>query len=188
VRTAAGTETAPAPPPPATNGFVTVPVNGLKNGAANLSMSWSLYDANLNPRISQYSQPSSASATAQDGLIAAELLQISLSDGGKIVAQYTGGRQEVVAQIALASIPNPDSLAGAGDNNFEVTSRTAEPTIGTADSGGRGKILSGSLEASTVDIAKEFTNLIVYQRGYQANSRVITTLDELSQETINLKR
>src|SRR6185295_10093242 len=172
----------------ATNGVVVVPVTGLKNGAADLTMNWSLYDPNVSPRISQYSQTSSASVTAQDGLVAADLLHISLSDGGDIVATYTGGRQSIVAKIALASIPNPDSLAGAGDNNFEATSSTAEPTIGTSDSGGRGKILSGSLESSTVDIAKEFTNLIVYQRGYQANSRVITTLDELSQDTINIKR
>src|SRR5262249_54822575 len=143
---------------------------------------------NFLPRVSQYAQPSSASATNQDGLVAADLLQISLSDGGAIVAQYTGGRQAVVAQMALASIPNPDSLAAVGDNNFETTFRTAQPTIGTADTGGRGKIIAGSLEASTVDIAKEFTNLIVYQRGYQANSRMITTLDEISQDTINLKR
>jgi flagellar hook protein FlgE len=62
------------------------------------------------------------------------------------------------------------------------------PAIGVPGTGGRGQILGGSTEASTVDIAKEFTNLIVYQRGYQANTRVITTADEISQETINLKR
>jgi len=183
-----GILTSPAAPPPATNGVIAVTATGLKDGAADLAMNWSFYDANFKPRLSQYSQASSASATNQDGLVAANLLQISLADGGTIIAQYTGGRQEVVAQLALASIPNPDSLAAVGDNNFEVTFLTAQPTIGTADTGGRGKIIAGSLEASTVDIAKEFTNLIVYQRGYQANSRMITTLDEISQDTINLKR
>jgi len=115
-------------------------------------------------------------------------VQISLGDGGQIVAQYSDGRQQVVAQIALASIRNPDSLISVGGNNFLASALTSEPTIGAANAGGLGQILSGSLEASTVDIAKEFTNLIVYQRGYQANSKVITTLDELSQETINIKR
>jgi flagellar hook protein FlgE len=69
-----------------------------------------------------------------------------------------------------------------------LSSRTALPAIGVSGTGGRGTILGGAVESSTVDIAREFTNLIVFQRGYQANTRVITTVDELSQETINLKR
>jgi flagellar hook protein FlgE len=75
-----------------------------------------------------------------------------------------------------------------GNNNYQVSARTATPAVGLPNTGGRGDIVGGAIEASTVDIAKEFTNLIVLQRGYQANSRVITTVDELSQETINLKR
>jgi len=75
-----------------------------------------------------------------------------------------------------------------GDNNYQLSARSALPAIGLPNTGGRGTVLGGAVESSTVDIAKEFTNLIVYQRGYQANSRVITTVDELSQETINLKR
>jgi flagellar hook protein FlgE len=88
----------------------------------------------------------------------------------------------------VALIANPSSLSGVGSNMFRVTSETASPTFGTAGTGGRGKIKAGALEASTVDMAREFTNLIVFQRGYQANSRVITTADEMSQETLNLKR
>jgi flagellar hook protein FlgE len=75
-----------------------------------------------------------------------------------------------------------------GNNNYQVSARTASPAIGPSETGGRGSILGGAIEYSTVDIAREFTNLIVLQRGYQANSRVVTTVDELSQETINLKR
>ena len=183
-----GNLTAPAPPPPAANGVVAVTIPAFTNGAAALNPKWSLYDASFKPRVTQYSQPSAASATAQDGLVASSPVQVSLADGGQIVAQYSDGRQQVVAQIALASIRNPDSLISVGGNNFLVSALTSEPTIGAANAGGLGQILSGSLESSTVDIAKEFTNLIVYQRGYQANSKVITTLDELSQETINIKR
>ena len=90
--------------------------------------------------------------------------------------------------LAIASIRNPQSLIAAGNNNFQASAKTALPAIGLPDSGGRGKVVGGSLEASTVDIAKEFTNLIVYQRGYQVNSRVVTTADDISQETVNLKR
>jgi flagellar hook protein FlgE len=88
----------------------------------------------------------------------------------------------------MASIRNPESLVAVGDNNFQVSARSALPAVGVPGSGGRGTILGAAVESSTVDIAKEFTNLIVLQRGYQANTRVITTVDEISQETINLKR
>ena len=68
-----------------------------------------------------------------------------------------------------------------------MSARTATPAIGLPNTGGRGDIVGGAIESSTVDIAREFTNLIVYQRGYQANARLVTTADEISQETINLK-
>jgi flagellar hook protein FlgE len=88
----------------------------------------------------------------------------------------------------MASVRNPESLIAAGNNSYQLSARSALPAIGLPGTGGRGSILGGAIESSTVDIAREFTNLIVLQRGYQANSRVITTVDELSQETINLKR
>jgi flagellar hook protein FlgE len=88
----------------------------------------------------------------------------------------------------MASVRNPESLVSVGDNNYQLSARSALPAIGRPGTGGRGTILGGAVESSTVDIAREFTNLIVLQRGYQANTRVITTVDEISQETINLKR
>jgi flagellar hook protein FlgE len=77
-------------------------------------------------------------------------------------------------------------LIAAGNNNFQTSALTAPPSVGLPNTGGRGDIVGGSTESSTVDIAREFTELIVLQRGYQANSRVVTTVDQLSQETINL--
>ena len=79
-----------------------------------------------------------------------------------------------------------NTLIASGNNTFQLSARTATPTIGTPGTGGRGNIVGGRIEASTVDIATEFTNLIVYQRGYEANSRVVNTADQLSQDTINL--
>ena len=111
-----------------------------------------------------------------------------MSDGGKILAQYSDGTQQVVAQLALAGISNPDSLIAAGNNEFVVGAGTASPTVGAAETGGRGKISGGALEGSTVDIAREFTNLIVFQRSFQANGKVITTLDQISQDLLNLKQ
>ena len=86
----------------------------------------------------------------------------------------------------MATIRNPDSLIAAGNNNYQLSARSALPAVGLPGTGGRGAVKGGAIEASTVDIATEFTNLIVYQRGYEANSKVVTSVDELSQTTINL--
>lgn len=88
----------------------------------------------------------------------------------------------------MATIRNPESLVASGDNNYELGANTALPAIGVPNTGGRGDVIGGAIEASTVDIATEFTNLIVFQRGYEANAKVITTIDQLSQDTINLKQ
>jgi flagellar hook protein FlgE len=173
--------------PASTDAMPKVDITGLANGAGDMSLTWNLYDSAA-PRVTQYAQPSSVSANAQNGSPAAQLVRVGLADGGKILAQYSNGEQAVVGQVAMASIRNPESLIAMGNNNYQLSARSALPAIGLPGTGGRGSILGGAVEYSTVDIAKEFTNLIVLQRGYQANTRVVTAVDELSQETINLKR
>ena len=162
-------------------------VTGLKDGAAPLALTWNIFDQGV-PRFTQYSQPSATSALGQDGSAAANLLRVGLSDGGKVVAQYSNGDQVVVGQMAMVTMRNPQSLISVGNSNYALSAKSALPAIGLPGTGGRGQILGGTIEASTVDIAREFTNLIIFQRGYQANARLITTVDEISQETINLKR
>jgi flagellar hook protein FlgE len=167
--------------------FPQIAVTGLIDGAADLTLTWELYNG-TSPRLTQFAQPSAVSANAQDGSPAAQLIRVGIADGGSILAQFSDGQQIMVGQLAMASIRNPESLIASGNNNYQLSARTALPAIGVPGTGGRGTILGGSVEYSTVDIAREFTNLIVLQRGYQANTRVVTTVDELSQETINLKR
>jgi flagellar hook protein FlgE len=179
-----GKMTSPDPTAP----MVSVDIQNLSDNAAEMPLNWDLYTTAGVPRITQYSQISTPTANAQDGATAASLTKVGLADGGQIVAQYSNGTQRVVGQLAIASIRNPQSLIASGNNNFQASAKTALPAVGLPDAGGRGKVVGGSLEASTVDIAKEFTNLIVYQRGYQVNSRVVTTADDISQETVNLKR
>jgi flagellar hook protein FlgE len=178
------------------NGQLTSPANGspinfdipgLASGASDMHLAWNPYTPTGAGRITQFGQPSAPSASSQNGSAAAQLIRVGLADGGHILAQYSDGQQVVVGQVAMASVRNPESLIAAGNNNFQVSARTATPAIGLPNTGGRGDIVGGAIEASTVDIAREFTQLIVLQRGYQANSRVVTTVDELSQETINLK-
>jgi flagellar hook protein FlgE len=176
----------PAPVAPAT--APTLTVTGLANGASDMSVAWNLYDSFGQPRLTMYSQTSAVSANAQDGSAAAQLTHVGIADGGQIIAKYSNGEQIAVGQLAMASIVNPESLIATGSNNYQLSSKSALPAIGLPGSGGRGQILGGSIESSTVDIAKEFTNLIVYQRAYEANSKVITTTDQLSQSTIGLIR
>lgn len=173
--------------PAVTDAMPQLQVTGLADGAADLTMTWNLYNG-LNPRITQYSQPSAVAANAQDGSPAAQLIRVGIGNGGQILAQYSNGQQVPVGQLAMAAIRNPESMIAVGNNNFGISARTALPAIGLPSTGGRGQILGGSIEFSTVDIAREFTNLIVLQRGYQANAKVVTAVDELSRDTINLLR
>jgi flagellar hook protein FlgE len=150
------------------------------------TVTWSLTEGNGSGSITQYDQPSASSSSSQDGQAASQLVNVGLGNGGSILAQYSDGQQVKVGQVALASIRNPDSLVAVGSNNFMLSQASAVPNIGVPGTGGRGSIQGGSIEASNVDIATEFTNLIVYQRGYEANGKVVSTADTLSQDTINL--
>lgn len=171
---------------PASGSPIVFTIPGLTDGAADMSLSWDPYNSSGKGRITQFGQPSSPSAQAQNGSAAAQLAHVGLADGGAILAEYTDGTQVVVGQVAMAEIRNPATLIAAGNNAFQVSALTANPSIGTPGTGGRGTIQGGATEASTVDIATEFTNLIVYQRAYEANAHVVTTADTLSQDTINL--
>lgn len=176
-----GNLTSPASTDPAPQ----LQITGLADGASDMTLNWNLYNGTT-PTITQYAQPSSVSSVSQDGQPAAQLNNVAISNGGQILAQFTNGQQTVVGQLAMANIRNPDSLISVGDNNYELSAASALPAVGVPGTGGRGTVQGGSLEASTVDIATEFTNLIVYQRGYEANSKVVTTADQLSEDTINL--
>ncbi len=161
-------------------GTITVPASG---GAAattiNLDMSG----------MTQLATANSAAALNQDGLAAGSLTGFSvISATGEIYGSYSNGLQLRLGQIALATFVNPSGLLREGQNLFRQGLNTGDPAIGAAGSGGRGTIASGYLEASNVDLSREFTHMILAQRGFQAASRVITTSDEMLQELVNLKR
>ncbi len=173
---------------PAAPGAVAVAITGLGDGASDMNLNWNLYSAVGGSTLTQFAQPSAISATSQDGVAAAEITQVSMANGGAIIAHYSDGSQQTVGQLAVAAISNPGSLLSVGQNNFELGADTASPAVGAPGTGSRGSIQGGALESSNVDIATEFTNLIVYQRSYQANSRVISTMDQLTQDLLNLKQ
>jgi flagellar hook protein FlgE len=101
---------------------------------------------------------------------------------------YSNNLREPIGKLALATFANPAGLAKAGNSSFRVGDNSGQPAIGEPSGGGRGSLIAGALEMSNVDLAEEFTGLIVAQRGFQANSRVITSSDEVLQDLVNLKR
>ena len=139
--------------------------------------------------MTMLSMDDSVAVTSQDGLPAGTVngLYITPNDGS-IYLTYSNGVRQQVAQLAMARFTNPSGLIDAGHTTYQQGLNSGEPEIGTANTGGRGTIASGYLEASNVDMAQEFTNMILAQRGFQASSRVITTSDEIMQELVNLKR
>jgi flagellar hook protein FlgE len=164
----------------------TVAITGLADGAAAMNINWNLNNSAGTPTITQYAEASGVGGTTQDGAAAGQITDVSLENGGLLVANYSNGQQTTVGQLALASIPNPESLTSVGDNCLQASASTGAISVGAANSAGRGQVLAGSLESSTVDMATEFTKLLTYERGYQAASRVITTSDQLLQDTMNL--
>ncbi len=153
----------------------------LADGAATLNINWNLYDSNNNPDLTGYAQASAVSGTTQDGSAAATVTDVSMQNGGILTATYSNGTQQTLAQVALASVSNPSSLIATNNNNYLLGPQTMTPTVGAAATGGRGNLVGESLEESNVDMATEFTNLIVYQNGYEANSKVLSTIDQMDQ-------
>jgi flagellar hook protein FlgE len=167
----------------------TISITGFSNGAADLTgITFSLADAAGTPLITNYAKDSSVSNTTQDGYAASALAKVSIDNSGIIVGLTESGKSVQLAQLVLANFPNVDGLQKYKGSTFVAFSSSGEPSIGVAGNGGRGSIVGSALEQSNVDMAAEFVNLIKAQRAYQANSRIITTTDELYQDSLNLKR
>lgn len=137
--------------------------------------------------VTGFAELETVEATA-DGNAAGSLQSYALSDDGSLVGTFSNGETEVLARVALATFVNPSGLEKAGASQYRPTVNSGAMSIGTAGADGMGSLISGALEMSNVDLSQEFTNLIVAQRGFQANARIITTSDEVLQELTNLKR
>lgn len=139
-------------------------------------------------KISQLSDKTQIAAAGQNGFPPGSLGGFSISGDGVITGIYTNGLTRSLGQVAVAVFTNPNGLERIGGNLFRNTDNSGTPNIGASLTGGRGQINSGFLEQSNVDIGSEFTDLIITQRGFQANTRVVTTVDEMLQDLINMKR
>ena len=162
-------------------------VTGYADGAANSSLTWQILGANGAPVITQVAGPSAVSATQQDGFSSGTLQSFTIGSDGTIQGTYSNGQTVAVGQVALASFANLQGLVRTGDNNFQATLSSGAPIVGVPGSGGRGTLDGGSLEQSNVDIAQEFANLIIAERGFEANSKALTTFDQVTQDALNLK-
>jgi flagellar hook protein FlgE len=138
--------------------------------------------------VTQFGTGASVLARTQDGYAPGTLQSFTLGRDGTIVGSYSNGQTRAIAQVAMATFANPQGLSKIGSSQFRIGANSGAAEIGPAGTGGRGILTQGALEQSNVDLAQEFTSLIVAQRGFQANSRVITTSDEMLQEVVNLKR
>lgn len=170
---------------PAADG--TIAVTGWANGAANSTITWDIWNGTT-ANLTGFAAPSATSSTAQDGAAAGTIRSLVVDQNGIITGNFTNGQTIQLAQVSLATFPNMNGLSKEGNNSWSQTLASGAPNIGAADQGGRGKVLGGQLELSNVDTASEFTQLIVAQRGYQANSRIVTTADTLLQEVLNMVR
>jgi flagellar hook protein FlgE len=158
------------------------------NGAGPSTLTWDMVDANNVAALTGFSSPSATSSISQNGTPPGMVTGVSIANDGTILATYGAGQTVPVGQLALAMFNNPKGLLKLGSNRYGESQAAGIPNIGVAGTGGRGTLIGSALEQSNVDMAQEFTQMILAQRGYQANAKTITVSDELLVETLNLKR
>jgi len=138
--------------------------------------------------VTQFDSPSALTGATIDGAPYGSLTAVSVDDQGYVTALFDNGIEKRVFKVALATFPSPDSLAPISGNAYRLTDASGNATVLEAKTGGAGSIASNALEASTVDLAKEFSNLITTQRAYSAATRIVTTADQMLQELMQIKQ
>ena len=138
--------------------------------------------------ITQFGSASNLTNQTQDGFTSGSFQSLSIDSEGRVVAQFTNGQTRTLAQVVLSRFTNPDGLTRSGENGFAETVDSGAPLAGAPTNNGLGRLISQTIEQSNVDLGKEFVDMIITQRAFQANSRAITTSDEMLQELVNLKR
>lgn len=154
----------------------------LAPGASNMSIA---LDFN---KLTQYAGETTAIAFNQDGYGPGDSTGIAVDSSGVITGSFSNGQTRKLAQLALATFANPSGLIKVGNNLFQPSNNSGVADTGIPGNGGRGTIKPETLEMSNVDLSQEFVDMIITQRGFQANSRVITTSDQILEELVNLRR
>jgi flagellar hook protein FlgE len=183
------------PTGPATGGGVAPAITDVNftapawaNGATSADIVWDIVDSNSQVVLTGFASPSATASKSQNGAAAGKIDNISIAVDGSIVATFGAGQTVSIAKIAIANFNNPKGLVKMGSNRYGESQASGIPNTGTAGTGGRGTLVGSALEQSNVDMAQQFTQMILAQRGYQANSKTITVSDEILVDTLNLKR
>ena len=137
--------------------------------------------------ITAYALDSTATYLSQDGYSSGDLAGLSIDERGMLSGLFSNGQERVLGQVATAKFSNNEGLERRGGGLFAATRESGSPVIGEPSNGGRGSIVAGTLEASNVDLAKQFVDMISVQRGFQSNSKTVTTADEMLSTVLQLK-
>ncbi len=158
------------------------------DGAAASSLSWGILDSNGNTTLTQYAAPSATSSISQNGSAPGQVTGVSITSDGTLTATFGAGQTVSIGQLAMANFNNPNGLVKLGNTAVGQSQASGVANIGVAGAGGRGTLIGSALEQSNVDMGQEFTNMILAQRGYEANAKSITTSDQILQDTLMLKQ
>jgi flagellar hook protein FlgE len=159
---------------------------GLSDGAATMNMTWDLFGSAGTGNINQTAAANSTTSAIQNGYTSGEYQSFTIGSDGTVAATYSNGKTQDVGQLAIATVNNQQGLVDVGSTAYETSNASGPASVGVAGSGGRGTLEGSSLEASNVNISSEFSDLIVAQRAFEANSKAVTTFDTVTQETINM--
>jgi flagellar hook protein FlgE len=177
-----GTPLTISPTPPS------ITLSGFTTGAGNASIALDLGTIGGTDGLTQFAGNFTISNIDQDGVRFGNYTGINISDQGIVTALFDNGQRLDIYQLPLGMFRNPNGLESKSGNVYLETDRSGNFQLNLAGNGGAGDIVPGALEASTVDLAEEFTKMIITQRAYSANTKVITTADEMLDELIRVKR
>lgn len=173
---------------PASFNLASLTVAGWASGASDSTMALDLGSVGGTSGLTQFSSNYTVSSVNQDGLQLGSFSGVSISDTGIVTANFDNGLSRAIFKIPLVTFANPSGLIAQNGNAFLATDSSGVALLGSAKTGGVGSIAAGSLETSTVDLGTEFTNMIIAQRAYSANTKIITTVDQMLQELVQLKQ
>jgi flagellar hook protein FlgE len=163
-----------------------ITISGLADGAAPMSLTWNLNNAAGSPVISQQDQASATPVTNVDGFGAGTLSSYNVLSNGVVEGTFSNNQTMALGQVAVGNFANPEGLTQNSGGDFQATTASGAAVLGVAGAGGNGTITGGSVELSNVNLSDEFSNMIVAQQNYEANAKALTTLDQVSQATIQL--
>jgi flagellar hook protein FlgE len=161
-------------------------ITGLADGAAPMSLSWNLNNAAGAPMVTQQDSASATTATDVNGYTSGTLTGFSVLANGTVEGTFSNNQTMALGQVAVANFANPEGLTQGSNGTFQASVASGSAVVGEAGVGGNGSITGDAVEQSNVNLSTEFANMIVAQQSYEANAKALTTLNQVSQATIQM--